>query len=368
MGLKSGETTHILRAYYFALKIIFVILNKTTQHISFVSITLFITFFFIIKQGLFLYEDIFINSLKGLYPEFITSSSSLSKKLEAKYPLDKIKIKNEIFVHSEEVEFSYDSQEDITKFMNVRTYDEEYKDKLFNTLTIKELCDQKPNTIWISSRLYDNMSQDSIFNKRSIFFRDEDDNYHEYNLCKFDLNNNEKWLLVSTKLAKKIAYMPFAKHVIYTNDKQIKDELYKTKGVHTWKQYIDYDDLGVFLLAKEVSSTFLITFFIFLITFMIIAFSSLAKEFESSVFLIKLYGLNIFRTVLLYSFFFLLYTIAIAVCVYIEYTLITFFIQLVAHFSMPFDLSFFMMILEILVAIGFAVSVFIALKYHRLPL
>jgi len=355
----------VLRTYYFALKIIFLILNKTTQYISFIAITLFITFFLFIKQGLIIYEDLFINSLKGLYPEFITSSTSVANSIKSKY---NVNIKNEIFVHSEEVEFSYDGKEDISKFMNVRTYDNQYKSKLFDTLIIEKKCYETNETIWLSSRLFDNMSQDTVFDKQFIYFKDEDDNYIKFPICTFKLDNNEKWLLTSTANAKRIAYMPFAKKVIYTDDKKAKEALYKIKGVNNWKQYIDYDDLGLFLLAKEVSSTFLITFFIFLMAFMVIAFSSLAKEFSVSVFLTKLFGLNIYKSVLLYTIFFIIYTFAIAFVVYLEFNIISYFIHIVAHFDIPLDGGIFSNILEILVILGFVVSLLISLKYHRLPL
>ena len=223
---------YLIRAYFFALKIIFTILNKVTQYISFVAVTLFITFFLIINQGLLIYEDVFINSLKGLYPEFITSSSSLVKTVQKRYSYDEINIKNEVFVHSEEIEFSYDSQDDMTKFMNVRTYDMDYKEKLFSTLDGLGTCKERDNTIWMSQRLFDNMTQDTIFNKTSIFFRDEDDNYIEYPICRFKLDNNEKWLLLSTDTAKEIAYLPFTKYVLYTNDRDIKDEFYNISSLN----------------------------------------------------------------------------------------------------------------------------------------
>ena len=357
---------YIFRSYYFALKIIFVILNKTTQYISFFSITLFVTFFLLIKQGLFVYEDIFINSLKGLYPEFITSSSSISKQLKTKYT-DKIDIRDEIFVHSEEIGFSYEGEDTITKFMNVRTYDEKYKDKLFSTLNLNR-CKETPQTIWLSSRLYDNMSEDNSFDKKYLYFIDEDENYHKYPICVFELSNNEKWLLLSTKTAKNIAYMPFTKHIIYTKDKQIKEQLYSMKDINNWKKYIDYDDLGIFLLAKEISSTFLTSFFIFLIVFMTIAFSSLVKEFEASIFLTKLYGLNIYRTVVLYSVFFAIYTLAIGLFVFLEYNLITYFINIVVNFSLNLDIGLFVQVIQILFGIGVVSSIIMAIKYHRLPL
>ncbi|MEA2017288.1 MAG: hypothetical protein U9N59_02470 [Campylobacterota bacterium] len=356
---------YIFRSYYFALKIIALILNKATQYISFISITFFITFFLIIKQGLFIYEDLFINSLKGLYPEFITSSSSVSKVVQNNYGSS---IKNEIFVHSEEVEFSYDGAEDITKYMNVRTYDTQYKKQLFSTLKIDGSCNETEKTIWLSSRLYDNMLQDSTFDKKTIFFKDEDDNYHNYPICTFELDNNEKWLLASISTTKNIAYMPFTKYVVYTYDKDVKEKLYELSGLNNWKKYIDYDDLGVFLLAKNISATFLATFFIFLISFMVIAFSSLAKEFESSVFLTKLYGLNIYRTVVLYTFFFLIYTLAIAIFVFLEYSVIVYLIEYVSGFGISLDTILFFDILKILVGIGFFVSLFISIRYHRLPL
>jgi len=321
-----------------------------------------------VKQGLFIYEDIFINSLKGLYPEFITSSSSLSKSLQAQYPNGKIDIRNEIFVHSEEIGFSYEGVDNVTKFMNVRTYDKKYKEKLFSTLTITKKCKEKDNTIWMSSRLYDNMSQDTSFNKKTIFFLDEDENYKEYPICRFQLDNNEKWLLMSTSTAKEIAYMPFTKYVVYTQDKLIKDKLYNTSDMNNWKKYIDYDDLGIFLLAKQVSSAFLTSFFIFLIVFMMIAFSSLVKEFEASIFLTKLYGLNIYRTIVLYTFFFILYSLVIEAFVFVEYYAITYLIDIIVNFSMPIDMVLFGDIIKILFAIGFVTSVLMAVKYHRLPL
>jgi hypothetical protein len=362
------ENSHIVRAYLFALKIIFVILNKSTQYISFISITLFITFFLIIKQGLFLYEDIFINSLKGLYPEFITSSVSVSNDLKQTFSRDKLSITNEVFVHSEEVEFSYNGEDDITKFMNVRTFNERYKQKLFSTLKDTQNCDKDEKTIWMSSRLYYNLSQDSAFDKRYIYFKDEDDNYLKYNICKFEFENNEKWLLISSSTVKNIAYMPFAKYVVYTDDKKIKEKLYQTHNLDNWKRYIDYDDLGIFLIAKEVSNTFLGTFFIFLFSFMIIAFSSLAKEFEASIFLTKLYGFNIAKTILLYLIFFILYIFFISVFILLEYYIVTYLISMTTDFIVPLDFNLLIMIIEVLLGIGLFVSLFISIKYHRLPL
>jgi len=330
--------------------------------------SLFITFFLLFFLGLFIYEDIFINSLKGLYPEFVTPSAKLSKTLQNRYKNRDFIAKEEVFVHSEEISFSYDGKEDLTKLMNVRTYANEYKYELFNTLKITKVCNETNNTIWMSSRLYNNMSQDTIFDRTSLYFKDEDDNYHKYNICQFDLDNDEKWLLISSEVAKNIAYLPFPKYVLYTDEKDIKEQLYTTKAVNSWKKYLDYDDLGIFLLAKEVSNTFLTTFFIFLITFMIIAFSSLAKEFEASIFLTKLYGLNIYRSIALYTFFFLIYTLAIALVVYVEYNVIVFFISSVTNFAITLDINIFYTILKILAVIGFVVSIFMSLKYHRLPL
>ncbi len=358
---------YIFRTYYFALKIIFIILNKVTQYISFVSITLFITFFLLIKQGLFIYEDIFINSLKGLYPEFITNSKTIAGELEATYQ-DKITIRDEVFVHSEKIEFSYDGDKDITKFINVRTYDNDYKEQLFSTLKITEECKETDKTIWISSRLYDNLAQDGTFNKTTLYFKNDNDEYLPYSICKFQLDNNEKWILVSNKGRKDIAYLPFPKKVIYTNNQELKQSLYTASGVDNWKKYIDYDDLGVFLLAQEVSGTFLMTFFIFLVSFMVIAFSSLGKEFESSVFLIKLYGLNIYRTVVLYTFFFIIYSFFIAVFVYLEYSFITYLIDVSFNFTVELDYKLFISIFDSLLLLGFFVALFLSLRYHRLPL
>lgn len=358
---------YIFRTYYFALKIILIILNKATQYISFVSITLFITCFLLIKQGLFIYEDIFINSLKGLYPEFITSSKTVAGGLESLYNKN-ITVKDEVFVHSEEIEFSYEGEKDITKYMNVRTFDEGYKKEIFSTLTPLGDCKEDNNTIWMSSRLYDNLIQDTTFNQKSLFFKNESDAYISYKICTFKLDNNEKWLLISNDVRKNIAYLPFPKKVIYTENQEIKEFMYNKEGVDNWKKYIDYDDLGVFLLAKEISSTFLTTFFVFLITFMIIAFSSLAKEFEASIFLIKLYGLNIYRTFILYTFFFLVYTAAILLFVYGEYTLIAYLLENFFNFPIMLDYQLFGDIFLILVLLGACVSLFISLKYHRLPL
>jgi len=236
------------------------------------------------------------------------------------------------------------------------------------TLKIDPNCKETKDTIWLSSRLYSNMIQDRSFDKKILYFKDDNDNYKSYPICTFELDNNEKWLLTSINTAKNIAYLPFTKHIVYTNNKDIKEKLYLIKGLDNWKQYIDYDDLGVFLLAKNISLTFLTSFFIFLITFMIMAFSSLAKEFESSIFLTKLYGLNIYRTIVLYTFFFFLYTFIIGCFVFIEYYSVSYLIGYVANFFLVLDLSLFTMILKILMIIGLFVSLFISIKYHRLPL
>ena len=251
--------------------------------------------------------------------------------------------------------------------MNVRTFNDRYKEKLFDTLDLRE-CKADNKTIWLSSRLYDNMVQDSEFDKHTLYFKNDDDEYLKYNVCVFNLTNNEKWLITSNTTAKDIAYFPDKKYVLYIDDKKLKKDIYKNKHINNWKEYIDYDDLGVFLLASNVSNTFLSTFFIFLMIFMIIAFSSLAKEFAASIFLTKLYGLNKYRTVVLYTFFFILYTIAIAISVFVEYSIISMLIYQVSGVDIVLNYEIFYLILKLLVGIGFVVSVIMMFKYHRLPL
>jgi len=295
----------------FALKIIFSILNKSTQYISFVAIALFLTFFLLVKESLVIYEEQFINSLKGLYPEFVTNSTSVLSRLKEK----NIDVVSEIFVYSEEIQLSYGDEEDISKFMNVRTFDTNHKKELFSTIKIKNSCVQTPTTVWLSNRLYTNMSQDNAFDGKSIYFVDPDDTYVKYDICTFTLANNEKWLVTSTKNAKNMAYMPLPTNSLLLKNKKIKEELYKTSKVYNWKKYIDYEDLGVFLLAQHISKSFLIAFFIFLVIFMIITFSSLAKEFEASIFLQKMYGMNFMTTIALFSIFFIIYVSLLLVSV-----------------------------------------------------
>ncbi|MCW8837131.1 MAG: hypothetical protein OQK11_00370, partial [Thiovulaceae bacterium] len=187
--------------YLFAFKIIFAILNKSTQYISFIAITLFFSVFLLIEQGLITYEEKFINSLKGLYPEFVTNSVSTMKYLKS---TDSDLVK-EIFVYSEEIMFSYGDDEDISKFMNVRTYDLKHKEALFSTIDSNKNCVENENTIWLSNRLYKNMLQDSAFDKKHLYFFNIDDEFQEYDICVFNLANDEKWLVTSTDNAKKMA-------------------------------------------------------------------------------------------------------------------------------------------------------------------
>jgi len=350
--------------YLFALKIIFSILNKSTQYLSFITIALFLTFFLLIKQSLMIYEVKFIDSLKGLYPEFVTTSVSTLKKLKE----DGVSAVPEIFVYSEEILFSYDEDEEIAKFMNVRTFDKKHKDALFSTITLLSACKETEKTVWLSNRLYDNMIQDNAFNKESLFFMDSDDNYQDYNICIFKLDNNEKWLVTSTKNAKKMAYMPLASRTIYTNDFNVKEKLYHTKKVYNWKKYIDYDDLGIFLLAKHVSKAFLVAFFIFLMIFMIITFSSLAKELESSIFLQKMYGMNFTMTVFMLSSFFTIYTFFLLIATIFFYKIFVFTAGITLHIQIVLDMQLLMNLTLLLIFIGIIVSTFITKKYHKLPL
>ena len=351
--------------YIFALKIIFAILNKSTQYISFIAITLFLTFFLITKQGLVIYEDEFINSLKGLYPEFITNSVSMVKKYKDSKDVEVVK---EIFVYSEEIQFSYGDDLDVSKFMNVRTYDKAHREELFSTLTLDGTCDVKEDTLWISNRLYQNMLQDSSFDKKHLYFVNNDDEYQQFSICTFELTNNEKWLVTSTKNASQMAYMPLASNALYVKDKKLKKKLYKESKINSWKEYIDYDDLGIFLLAKHVSTSFLVAFFIFLISFMIIAFSSLAKEFEASIFLQKIFGMNKQNTIFLYILFFIIYIFFLGATVILEYNIITFLIYKILSITIILDILNLALISLLLLITGIFVSTFITLKYHRLPL
>ena len=351
--------------YLFALKIIFAILNKSTQYISFVSITLFLSIFLLIEQGLISYEDKFINSLKGLYPEFVTSSVSTVAKLNLN---NKAEVVKEIFVYSEEIMFSYGDYEDISKFMNVRTFDPKYKDELFSTIDIISGCSEGENTVWLSDRLYRNMLQDSAFDKKNLYFLDINDELKKYDICVFSLANDEKWLVTSTQNAKKMAYMPLPTNSIYTDDPKLKSELYNMKKVNNWKKYIDYEDLGAFLLSKQISQSFLFAFFIFLVIFMIITFSSLAKEFEASIFLKKMFGMSLFNTMTLFSIFFFLYVIILLAVVFIEYKLISLIILNILHIELPIDYGQLGIIFMVLVFTGSFLSALVSKKYHRLPL
>ena len=351
--------------YIFALKIIFSILNKSTQYISFIAITLFLTFFLMIKEGLVIYENEFINSLKGLYPEFVTSSvSSVDKYKNTKG----ISVVKEVFVYSEEIEFSYGDDVAISKFMNVRTFDKAHKKELFSTLKLEGQCSETSKTIWLSDRLFKNMSQDSAFDKKHIYFMNDDGDYIAYDICSFTLSNDEKWLVTSTKNAKQISYMPLATNVFYTKDVKLKDELYALSKIKNWKEYIDYDDLGIFLLAKHVSSSFLVAFFVFLLSFMVIAFSSLTKEFEASIFLKKMFGMSKFDTVVLYILFFIIYIVVLNGFVLVEYGVLSFAIESILHISLALDVINLSLISAILLVVGIFVSILVTLKYHRLPL
>jgi len=350
--------------YLFALKIIFAILNKSTQYISFIAITLFLSVFLLIEQGLITYEEKFINSLKGLYPEFVTNSKSTLKLLE-KEDADIVK---EIFVYSEEIMFSYSDDEEISKFMNVRTFNEAYKEVLFSSINIDTNSQADPDTVWLSQRLFDNMSQDSAFDKKHLYFLDLNDEYKAFKVCVFKLANDEKWLVSSTKNAKEMAYMPLPTNTIYTNNPHLKSELYSMKKINNWKKYIDYEDLGVFLLAKQVSKAFLVAFFIFLVIFMIITFSSLAKEFEASIFLKKMFGMDIYNTILLLSIFFFLYVSLLILSVYVQYQMISLVIYKVLEVELMLNLEKLSLIFIALVFIGALMSIFVSKKYHRLPL
>ena len=351
--------------FSFSFKVIFAILNKPTQYISFFAISLFITLFILVKDGLIMYEDIFINSLKGLYPEFVTNSKSTTKKYEV---LEGVSVSKEIFVYSQEIAFSYDGEVDISKFMNVRTYDIKKKKILFDSIDYDKSCKEDDRTLWVSNRLYDTMSQDSDFNKKSIYFVDNEDEYREYNICRFNLANDEKWMITSTSIAKDIAYFPFVSSVFYVDNKDIKDRLYNDKKVNNWKKYIDYDDYGIFLLSSEVSSSFLITFFIFLITFMIIAFSSLGKEFESAIFLFKLFGMDLINTMFTYLMFFIIYTMLLFVVVLFEYNVILAIINSTLSLQLEINFNIISIIALLLFAISLVLSVLIPKKYHRMPL
>jgi len=350
--------------YSFAFKIIFAILNKSTQYISFIAITLFLTFFLMIKEGLVTYEDKFINSLKGLYPEFVTTSKSAQKSL-LNTPSDIVK---EIFVYSEEIMLSYGDDEDISKFMNVRTFDDKHKDELFSTIDVDKSCVSDDRTIWLSDRLFRNMSQDSLFDKQHLYFMSNDDEYEEYSICVFELANDEKWLVTATSNAKEMAYMPLPVNSIYTSDIKLKNQLYTMKKVNNWKKYIDYEDLGAFLLAKHVSESFLFAFFIFLVIFMIITFSSLAKEFEASIFLKKMFGMNIYDTIILFSMFFILYVVFLLGFVVVEYSLISLVVENTLGVSLSLNMQNMMIIAVSLMLTGTLVSAVVTKKYHRLPL
>lgn len=350
--------------YSFAFRIIFAILNKSTQYISFIAITLFLTFFLMIKEGLVTYEDKFINSLKGLYPEFVTTSKSTLKSLHST-PSDIVK---EIFVYSEEILLSYDGEDDISKFMNVRTFDAKHKEELFSTIELNSECRDDAKTIWLSDRLFKNMSQDNSFDEKHLYFVGNDDEYAKYSICVFELANDEKWLVTATLNAKEMAYMPLPINSIYTKDKKLKEKLYEMSKINNWKKYIDYEDLGAFLLAMHVSESFLFAFFIFLVIFMIITFSSLAKEFEASIFLKKMFGMNIYDTILLFSMFFFFYIVALLGFVFLEYFSISFIVSSVLGVELKLDMQNLSIIAISLMFIGIIVSSIVSKKYHKLPL
>lgn len=350
--------------YFFAFKIIFAILNKSTQYISFIAISMFLSVFLLTDQSLITYQEKFINSLKGLYPEFVTNSSSTLKKLRSE-DLDIVK---EIFVYSEEIMFSYGGYEDVSKFMNVRTYDSKHKDTLFSTIDTDNTCAESDNIVWLSNRLYKNMLQDSAFDKKHMYFVDINDELKKYDVCTFDLANDEKWLVTSTKNAKQMAYMPLPTNTIYTDDLKLKSKLYDMKKINNWKKYIDYDDLGVFLLAKQVSSSFLFAFFIFLIIFMFITFSSLAKEFEAGIFLKKIYGMTLFKTIILFSLFFFFYVSLLTLIVYLEYELSSLLLLNILGVKLVLSMEKLGTVFIVLVLIGSMISAYVSKKYHRLPL
>ncbi|MCW8838419.1 MAG: hypothetical protein OQK11_06935, partial [Thiovulaceae bacterium] len=148
----------------------------------------------------------------------------------------------------------------------------------------------------------------------------------------------------------------------------LKSKLYEMKKVNNWKKYIDYEDLGVFLLSKQVSQSFLLAFFIFLVIFMIITFSSLAKEFEASIFLKKMFGMTLLNTIFLFSMFFLIYVFLLLFFVILEYKLIAMLVFNLLNVELALSMQNILIIFIALVLIGSFISALVSKKYHRLPL
>jgi hypothetical protein len=101
---------------------------------------------------------------------------------------------------------------------------------------------------------------------------------------------------------------------------------------------------------------------------MIIAFSSLAKEFQSSIFLQKLFGMNIYQTIFFFSLFFFLYILILFIFVWVEYHIIYYILYKIIGVELILNYSLFFLSMFSLFLLGLLVSIAVTKKYHRLPL
>ncbi|MGM0452468.1 MAG: hypothetical protein ACQERN_04835 [Thermodesulfobacteriota bacterium] len=250
------------------------------------------------------FKQIYINGLKGLYPEIYIETQG--ERVNALMP--GIAFEKEIFQISQVFKFRFapDTTDILLFDVGIRASSPE---RLPGIVNKAEADNNAVNTVWVNRSLWQKLARSTSFDGEGIYLKGRGGRYKYLKVDRFHLlgQNDKDWLVLSTPMAKDLG-MLFNIAAIYPGknaDQQSIESTYAAEGykVFRWSDRLPFLNIAMYRVGLQLYAVF-IAATVFLIAFLVLSvFHDMLIEFKKVIQFSMIYGLNEFLILLVFVLF-----------------------------------------------------------------
>lgn len=255
------------------------------------------------------FKQIYIKSLKGLYPQaYVVARQDRVKKW-----MPGISVEKEIFQISQDLRFRFKpNTEDILLVdAGIRASDPSRLSLILN----KEPSNSPGKTAWVNQCLWRKLAGSSGFDGEGIYLKARGQRYEYVEIEKFNLlgQRDKDWLVLSKSMARKLG-MLFNIAAIYPEaeiDMKTVESSYAAHGykVFQWAERLPFFNIATYRTGIQLYAVFMLST-VFLIVFLLLSvFHDMLIEFKKVMQFSMIYGLSEFVVFLVFSLFSAVYAI-----------------------------------------------------------
>lgn len=255
------------------------------------------------------FKQIYIKSLKGLYPQAYV----VPRQDRVKEWMPGISVEKEIFQISQDLRFRFQPDtEDILLFdAGIRASAPSHLSVILN----KEPSKPPEKTAWVNQCLWRKLAGSSGFDGEGIYLKARGQKYEYVKLEKFNMlgQRDKDWLVLSKPMARKLG-MLFNIAAIYPEaetDMGAVESTYAAHGykVFQWTERLPFFNIATYRIGIQLYAVFMLST-VFLIIFLLLSvFHDMLIEFKKVMQFSMIYGLNEFAIFVVFSLFSAVYAI-----------------------------------------------------------